>query len=106
VRLLENAAKYACLGCTLGAYIERWFAHIAIQDNGRGFPPDKLDKVFDLFERGEAESTVPVWDWVWRFVAHRGARWGDTCCQPRWRMRDLYCAAGWPPIIETEQEDE
>ena len=31
---------------------------LRVRSGGSGFPPDKLEKVFDLFERGEAETAV------------------------------------------------
>jgi two-component system sensor histidine kinase KdpD len=59
--LLENAAKYAPPDSTitLSARVEGDWASLSVCDTGPGFPPDKLDKVFDLFERGETESAVP-----------------------------------------------
>jgi len=59
--LLENAAKYSppASVISLSAQVEGARVHISVQDTGVGFPSDKLDKVFDLFERGNAESTVP-----------------------------------------------
>jgi len=59
--LLENAAKYAppTSTITLSAQVDGDKVHISVRDTGPGFPPDKLDKVFDLFERGNAESSVP-----------------------------------------------
>jgi two-component system sensor histidine kinase KdpD len=59
--LLENAAKYSPPASiiTLSARVEGEHVHIAVQDSGSGFPPDKLDNVFDLFDRGNAESTIP-----------------------------------------------
>ena len=59
--LLENAAKYSPPGSTvtLAAQIEGDMALISVCDAGSGFPPDRLDKVFDLFERGDAESSIP-----------------------------------------------
>lgn len=58
--LLENAAKYAPPSSliTLHAEVAQDIACITVCDNGPGFPPDKLGKVFGLFERGHAESNV------------------------------------------------
>jgi two-component system sensor histidine kinase KdpD len=59
--LLENAAKYSPPGsaieitaCSIGDMVE-----VSVLDKGKGFPGDKLERVFELFERGTAESTVP-----------------------------------------------
>ncbi|MEK7413920.1 MAG: ATP-binding protein, partial [Planctomycetota bacterium] len=59
--LLENAAKYAPPSSiiTISARIEDDKAAMSVRDSGPGFPPDKLDKVFELFERGDTESSVP-----------------------------------------------
>ncbi len=58
--LLENAAKYALAGSDIalsasatGAWIE-----IVVANEGKGFPPDRLDAMFTLFERGGHESSV------------------------------------------------
>lgn len=59
--LLENAAKYSPPGSaieisarSIGDVVE-----VSVLDGGKGFPDDKLERVFELFERGTAESTVP-----------------------------------------------
>jgi two-component system sensor histidine kinase KdpD len=59
--LLENAAKYSPPGSaieisarSIGDLVE-----VSVLDEGKGFPDDKLERVFELFERGTAESTVP-----------------------------------------------
>jgi two-component system sensor histidine kinase KdpD len=59
--LLENAAKYSPPGSaieisarSIGDVVE-----VSVLDGGKGFPNDKLERVFELFERGTAESTVP-----------------------------------------------
>lgn len=59
--LLENASKYAppASPITLSVQIENDFACISVCDKGPGFPPEKLDQMFDLFERGNAESNIP-----------------------------------------------
>jgi len=58
--LLENAAKYSPPGArievlarTRGEALE-----IAVGNDGRGFPVDRIDQVFDLFARGEREPAV------------------------------------------------
>lgn len=59
--LLENAVKYAppFSTITISARVDGDKARLSVCDTGPGFPPDKLDKVFDLFERGETESSIP-----------------------------------------------
>lgn len=59
--LLENAAKYSPPGSpvTLTARAGLEVVELRVHSGGAGFPPDKLDKVFDLFERGTAEAPVP-----------------------------------------------
>jgi len=59
--LLENAVKYApaATAITITAQVENGKAVVSVCDNGPGFPSDKLDRVFELFERGETESTMP-----------------------------------------------
>ena len=59
--LLENAAKYAPPSSiiTLSVKIENNKASMSVRDSGPGFLPDKLNKVFELFERGETESNIP-----------------------------------------------
>ncbi|MGQ0578565.1 MAG: DUF4118 domain-containing protein [Betaproteobacteria bacterium] len=59
--LLENAAKYSpprsaieISARSIGDLVE-----VSVLDGGKGFPDDKLERVFELFERGNAESTVP-----------------------------------------------
>ena len=58
--LLENAAKYANMGSdiTLSAVAKGALLEISVANIGKGFPPDRLDAMFTLFERGEHESTV------------------------------------------------
>lgn len=59
--LLENAAKYSPAGSPLQVSAD-WDAdiiHIYVDNTGPGFPSDRLPYVFGLFERGEAESSIP-----------------------------------------------
>ena len=106
--LLENAAKYAppLSIITISAQIKGDNAAVLVRDSGPGFPPDKLDKVFELFERGDAESSVP------------GMGLGLSICRSiveahggeiRASNRDGACVTftlplGDPPAIETDDE--
>jgi two-component system sensor histidine kinase KdpD len=59
--LLENAAKYAPAGTpiTIGARTINDTVEVTVCDKGPGFPPDRLDDVFELFTRAAPESAVP-----------------------------------------------
>jgi two-component system sensor histidine kinase KdpD len=59
--LFENAMKYSPPGAaiTLGARLAEGWLSVQVGSGGAGFPPDKLDRVFELFERGVAEASVP-----------------------------------------------
>ena len=55
VNLLANAARYTEKGgeISLRAKVEEDQVVIRIKDNGRGIPPEKLPRMFDLFTQGE-----------------------------------------------------
>ena len=59
--LLENAAKYSPAGSPIRirAYIDNGFACLAVSDQGLGIDPAHIQRLFDLFERGETESSTP-----------------------------------------------
>lgn len=59
--LLENAAKYSPPDSPIEirAGIEDGKAFLSIGDRGPGFPPERLDALFELFVRGEPESALP-----------------------------------------------
>lgn len=59
--LLENAAKYSppSTPIVIGADLHGETASVWIANEGKGFPPERIDHIFDLFERGEAESATP-----------------------------------------------
>lgn len=59
--LLENAAKYSPASADINVRAQACDAtiEIAICNAGAGFPPDSLTRIFDLFERGSVESSVP-----------------------------------------------
>ncbi|MGE5491901.1 MAG: DUF4118 domain-containing protein [Actinomycetota bacterium] len=59
--LLENAAKYSPPGSPIEirAFVDGDRAGIAVCDRGRGFPPGQAERVFGMFERGQAESATP-----------------------------------------------
>jgi two-component system, OmpR family, sensor histidine kinase KdpD len=108
--LLENAAKYAppASTITVSAQLENDKVNLSVCDTGPGFPPDKLSIVFDLFERGDAESSIP------------GVGLGLAICRSIVEAhggkihavnRDGACVVfslplGDPPVIETDDSDE
>jgi two-component system sensor histidine kinase KdpD len=59
--LLENAAKYSPphTPIVMEGRREEDMWVIVVRNQGEGFPPDKLQQVFELFERGAQESNVP-----------------------------------------------
>jgi PAS domain S-box-containing protein len=60
--LLVNAAKYTPAGGRIAVSAERTDGHaeVRVRDNGRGIAPDELDRIFDLFEQGEAGLASPT----------------------------------------------
>ncbi|MDD5058506.1 MAG: DUF4118 domain-containing protein [Sideroxydans sp.] len=108
--LLENAAKYAppASSIGIGARVADGFAHISVRDTGPGFPPHKLGKVFDLFERGETESLVPgvgLGLAICRSIvaAHGGEIRAENCGGA---CVTFTLPLGEPPVIETEESDD
>lgn len=59
--LLENALKFSPPGSTVRvvAEVRSTEVEIRVEDAGPGFPPEQVARVFELFERGTAESAVP-----------------------------------------------
>jgi len=59
--LLENAAKYSpgSAEITISAEARAAAVEVTICNPGAGFPPDKLEKIFEMFERGTLESAIP-----------------------------------------------
>ncbi|MFZ3017598.1 MAG: DUF4118 domain-containing protein [Gallionella sp.] len=114
--LLENATKYAppASSIAIGARIENDKALITVCDSGPGFPEDKLDRLFELFERGDAESNVPgvglglaicrgiVEAHGGEIHAHNynGAHNSNGACVT------ISLPLGEPPVIRTEDDDE
>lgn len=58
--LFENAAKYAPRDTPilLAARVAGAFVEVQVMSGGPGFPPDGLERVFALFERGAVETPV------------------------------------------------
>lgn len=106
--LLENAAKYSPAGSPLHITAQALTdkAEICVCNQGEGFPADKLNQVFELFERGQHESSIPgvgLGLSICRAIieAHGGTihasnpvYGGGSIC---FRLR-----LGTPPVIETE----
>ncbi len=59
--LLENAAKYTAPGSTIviGATLDASRLVVSVSDNGPGLPKGMEQRIFDMFARGEKESTTP-----------------------------------------------
>jgi signal transduction histidine kinase/heme-degrading monooxygenase HmoA len=57
--LVGNAFKYSPAGgtVTLDLMLDRPFATIEIRDEGEGIPPDRLPRIFDLFQRATTTGT-------------------------------------------------
>lgn len=58
--LFENAAKYSPPGSSIAleALARPAEVELRVCNAGEGFPPDRLDRVFDAFERGRPEGRV------------------------------------------------
>ncbi len=106
--LLENAAKYAAPDSPIriSARTDKKLAHISVCNDGSQFPPDRLEDLFELFERGDTESNVPgvgLGLAICRSIvtAHGGSIHADN--------DDGACVTftlplGEPPVIEPENE--
>lgn len=59
--LLENAVKYSPSDATITLAAQAAGDELAVTvcNAGAGFPPDRIDRVFDLFARGQHEPAVP-----------------------------------------------
>ncbi|CAL95415.1 DUF4118 domain-containing protein [Azoarcus olearius] len=61
--LIDNAAKYSPAGAPIEitAFVDAGGnqACIEVCDQGEGFPAGNIDRLFELFERGNTESSVP-----------------------------------------------
>lgn len=108
--LLENAAKYAppSSNITISAQVDGDKVSISVRDTGPGFPQDKLDKLFDLFERGETESNIPgvgLGLAICRSIvaAHGGEIHASNC--PGGCVT-FTLTLGDPPVIETDDSNE
>jgi two-component system sensor histidine kinase KdpD len=59
--LLENAAKYTPAGSHIIVAVQLLdeVIRISVTDNGPGLPKGMEQRIFDMFARGERESTTP-----------------------------------------------
>ncbi len=108
--LLENAAKYAPPGSPIRieARTDKKLAHISVSNDGSQFPPDRLENLFELFERGDAESNIPgvgLGLAICRSIvtAHGGSIRADNDNGARVTFT---LPLGEPPAIEPEDEHE
>lgn len=60
--LLENAVKYSPAGSAIGIQAQvradQRMLEVAIDNDGAGFPPQRLNDIFEIFARGHDEMTV------------------------------------------------
>jgi len=108
--LLENAAKYSAPGSaiTIGARLEGGFAHVSVTDEGPGFPEGRQEEVFEMFVRGEPESSAPgagLGLAISRSIveAHRGTIHARNQA-PRGAQVTFTLPLGTPPEIAEEPE--
>ncbi len=61
--LLENASKYSPPGSDIHVHVDTETSdntlHVRVCNEGKGFAEHKLQDVFQVFERGHAESNIP-----------------------------------------------
>lgn len=107
--LIDNAAKYSPAGSpieiTAFADIQANEACIEVCDQGEGFPPGNIDRLFELFERGNAESAVPGMG-LGLSICHRimAAHGGSIAVRNRdiGACVQLRLPLGTPPVINEE----
>ncbi len=106
--LLENAAKYAAPGSPIRieAKTDRKLAHLSVCNDGSQFPPERLEDLFELFERGDTESNVPgvgLGLAICRAIvqAHGGSIHADN---DNGACVTFTLPLGEPPVIEPELE--
>ncbi|BDU57050.1 hypothetical protein LMORI2_00320 [Limnohabitans sp. MORI2] len=58
--LLENATKYSPKGSSIALQVSETSEELllVVRDEGQGIDPQKLDTMFDMFERGTKESSI------------------------------------------------
>jgi two-component system sensor histidine kinase KdpD len=108
--LLENAAKYSPPGpIAVQVSADSQQLRVSVHNGGPGFPPHKLQQVFEVFERGEHESTTPGMGLglsICRAIveAHGGRIRADNPAEGGARIT-FTLPLGTPPGIETEALD-
>lgn len=84
LNLLTNAAKYGEKRPVKMRLVRRENkVQLSVQDEGMGIPPDKLEKIFDRFERIDQESNISglgLGLYISREIvlAHMGRIWGES----------------------------
>ena len=108
--LLENAAKYSPedADINLDASVRDEHIEVSVSNQGKGFPPDRLEQVFTLFERGELEghsSGMGVGLAICRAIveAHGGRIHANNLASGGARVT-FVLPLGTPPSIDLEAE--
>ncbi|MCK0509680.1 DUF4118 domain-containing protein [Aromatoleum buckelii] len=110
--LIENAAKYSPAGAPIAVVVagEAEGLVVEVRDCGPGFPPASLPRLFELFERGVAESAIAgvgLGLAICRAVveAHGGRISASNLADGGACVRFTLPSAGEPPRIEPELTD-
>lgn len=110
--LIENAAKYSPAGSAIHihAEVQGDTLEVRVNNDGAGFPPDRLQEVFNLFERGMPESTVPgvgLGLAICRAIIEAHCGRIEACNPPEGGSEVRFnLPLGTPPTIEPEPEGE
>ncbi len=110
--LIENAAKYSAAGAPIGVDVAGALEGLVIEvrDCGPGFPPGSLPRIFEVFERGAAESSIAgvgLGLAICRAIieAHGGQIGASNQASGGACVRFTLPSGGEPPGIEPESAD-
>lgn len=110
--LIENACKYTPAGSIIHIAAEsgKPLIRITVADDGPGFPPGQIGRLFDKFTRGVSESAIPgvgLGLSICRAIieAHGGTILGESNAAGGATLI-ISLPAGSPPRVDTETSEE